>query len=152
MRTLFVILFINFPIFSQGSQILSFNELYEALLGGSNVNAVIKYKDCRLVSDNVEYESPDATGGMEITPFEYFARGIVGNDKAFISSSKTVLIYLKKYGHVYNYVKLKLIEDGNVEITARYLTTDKYEVKMDETFYCKINDGTNAGGVYLFRK
>lgn len=149
-----VIFLISVTIFasSQERQILSFGELYKELLSGGSVNVVVKYKDCRLVSDSVEYDSPDAIGGMELTPFEYFAKGVIGNDKAFISSSKTVLIYLKKYGYVYNYVKMKFIEDDTVEITARYLTTDQYEIKMDEVFYCTINKASDSGGVYLFRK
>jgi len=131
-------------------QLKNFNELFDALKNGKSVNAVIHYAKCKLVSDGEELKSPDAIGGMNIQPFEYFSAGLFGSNKAFISSSETVLIYLPRLGYVYNYVKLKIIEDNTVEITARYLTADKFEVKMDETFFGEINDGSNDKGVYFF--
>jgi hypothetical protein len=61
------------------------------------------------------------------------------------------MIYLAGFnGYLYNYVKLRIYEDNTVEITARYLTIDKLEVQMDETFYGEINDSVNDKGVYLF--
>jgi hypothetical protein len=151
MKLLYIIIFVQINLYSQVKQLTDFKELFDALKNGGSVSAVIHYSSCRLVIDSVEAESPDAIGGMDITPFEYFSAGLFKNNPAYIASSQTVLIYIKKYGYVYNYVKLKIIEDNTVEVTARYLSVNDYKILMDETFYCSINDGIK-GGVYLYLK
>lgn len=136
---------------SQPKQLTNFVQIIDALKSGYRVNAVIHYKDCMLVSDGDTLKAPDAIGGMDILPYEYFAAGVIGKNIAFISTSETVMIYLKGFGgYLNNYVKLRVYEDNRVEITAQYLTIDKQEVKMDETFYGEINDGTNGKAIYFF--
>lgn len=136
---------------SQPKQLTNFVQILEALKSGYRVNAVIHYKDCMLVSEGDTLKAPDAIGGMDVMPYEYFAAGVIGKNIAFISSSETVMIYLKGFGgYLYNYVKLRIYEDNKVEITARYLTIDKQEVKMDEMFYGEINDGSNGKAVYFY--
>ncbi len=136
---------------SQPKQLTNFVQILEALKSGYRVNAVIHYKDCMLVSEGDTLKAPDAIGGMDVMPYEYFAAGVIGKNIAFISSSETVMIYLKGFGgYLYNYVKLRIYEDNKVEITARYLTIDKQEAKMDEMFYGEINDGSNGKAVYFF--
>ena len=136
---------------SQPKQLTNFVQILEALKSGYRVNAVIHYKDCMLVSEGDTLKAPDAIGGMDVMPYEYFAAGVIGKNIAFISSSETVMIYLKGFGgYLYNYVKLRIYEDNKVEITARYLTIDKQEAKMDEMFYGEINDGSNGKAVYFY--
>ncbi|HMT12044.1 MAG TPA: hypothetical protein PKA39_10535 [Ignavibacteria bacterium] len=136
---------------SQPKQLTNFVQIIDALKSGYRVNAVIHYKDCMLVSDGDTLKAPDAIGGMDILPYEYFAAGVIGKNIAFISTSETVMIYLKGFGgYLNNYVKLRAYEDNRVEITAQYLTIDKQEVKMDETFYGEINDGTNGKAIYFY--
>ena len=136
---------------SQPKQLTNFVQIIDALKSGYRVNAVIHYKDCMLVSDGDTLKAPDAIGGMDILPYEYFAAGVIGKNIAFISTSETVMIYLKGFGgYLNNYVKLRVYEDNRVEITAQYLTIDKQEVKMDETFYGEINDGTNGKAIYFY--
>ena len=136
---------------AEPKQLTNFIQIFDALKSGYRVNAVIHYKDCLLVSEGDTLKAPDAVGGMDIMPYEYFAPGVIGKNIAFISSSETVMIYLKGFGgYLYNYVKLRIYEDNKVEITARYLTIDKQEVKMDETFYGEINDGLNGKAVYFY--
>ena len=136
---------------SQPKQLTNFVQILEALKSGYRVNAVIHYKDCMLVSEGDTLKAPDAIGGMDVMPYEYFAAGVIGKNIAFISSSETVMIYLKGFGgYLYNYVKLRIYEDNKVEITARYLTIDKQEAKMDEMFYGEINDGSNSKAGYFY--
>ncbi len=135
---------------AEPKQLTNFVQILDALNSGYRVNAVFHYKDCKLISDSVETKAPDAIGGMDVLPFEYFAPGVIGK-RAFISSSETVMIYLGGGGgYFYNYVKLRVYDDNTVEITARYLTTDKLEVKMDEKFSGEINDGTNGKPIYFY--
>ena len=76
----------------------------------------------------------------------------VRNDKAYVTASETKLIAHRSYGYVLNYVKIRIFEDDSVEIIAQYLDPKTYEVKMDETFNAVINNSSNDGAVYLYRK
>jgi len=94
--------------------------------------------------------SPDATGGMEITMWEYFAAGAVHNPVGYFAASETHLIKHPHYGYVLNYVKLSVYDDGQVKIVAQYLAPTTYEVMMDETFTTLVADGKNKGGAVFF--
>ena len=75
----------------------------------------------------------------------------IRNEKAYVTASETRLISHRSYGYVLNYVKIRIFEDDSVEIIARYLDPNSYEVKMDETFTALVNNGSNDGAVYLYR-
>ena len=142
-------------LFAQ-TQLKSFDELMNAFKAGKSVKAVVYYGKCKLISDGVEQtESPDAIGGMKFDTYEYFDSSVFkGKIPSFVTSSQTVLINHKRYGYVYNYVKIKVKIDNAVEITARYLRprklSAKFKVVMDETFKAKINDGLNDAAVYFY--
>jgi len=72
------------------------------------------------------------------------------NPIAFVSLSQSVFISHSRYGHVLNYVKLKIYEDKTVEITARYLSPNTYRVVMDETFRGGLSSGNDNKAVLLF--
>jgi hypothetical protein len=131
-------------------RLTTFEAFLGALESGRTVRAVIHYARCRLVVDGKDERAPDAVGGLDFRTFEYFARGSVRNPKGFVSTSETVLISHPRYGHVQNYVKIRIYEDHAVEITARYLDPATLKVVMDETFFTVIDDGRNGGGVSLF--
>lgn len=131
-------------------QLKTFEAFLGALKDGRAVRAVIHYAKCRLIVDGKEEKAPDAVGGMDFRTFEYFAPGSVKNPKGFVSGSETVLISHPRYGHVLNYVKVRVFEDGAVEIVARYLDPKTYEIVMDETFHGGIDDGENSKGVFLY--
>lgn len=150
MKKILVFILIPVACFAQPEQLMDFESLLTKLKSGETVKAVIHYSLSKLVVDGKEEKAPDAIGGMEFQAFEYFAKGAVRNDKAFISVSETVLISHPRYGYVLNYVKLRIFEDNSLEIIARYLDPRTYEVRMDETFYSEINNGQNNGAVYLY--
>jgi hypothetical protein len=139
-------------IFSQNKQITTFDELITSLQNGCDVRVIVEYQKCKLFIDSNEVNSVNAIGGMDISTFEYFAKGSIRNEKAYLVFSENVLISHKKYGYVYNYAKFRVFEDNEVEITARYLRTDNFEVVMDEVFYCKINNGSNGEGIFFYIK
>ncbi|PXX99168.1 hypothetical protein DF185_14925 [Marinifilum breve] len=121
----------------------SFEQVMDALKQGKVVHAVFYYKDCQLISDNeIEDESVDAIGGMKIDTWEYFAKGSIRNKEAFVVTSTSKLIANPKgKGYVYNYVKLKIKESGEVKITANYVDSVTHEETMTENFFTEINDG-----------
>lgn len=146
----FFVILLN-SLSAQTTQITSAVSLFENLKSGKNVRAVIHYSKCKLIIVGEETQSPDAVGGMKLMPFEYFARLSVGNQKAYVTASETRLIAHRGYGYVLNYVKIRIFEDDSVEIIARYLDPNSYEVKMDETFTTYLNNGSNDGAVYLYK-
>lgn len=146
----FFVILLN-SLSAQTTQITSAVSLFENLKSGENVSAVIHYSKCKLIVDGEETQSPDAVGGMRLMPFEYFAKMSIGNEKAYIAASETQLISHRKYGYVLNYVKIRIFEDDTVEIIAKYLDPNSYEVKMDETFTAYLNNGSNDGAVYLYK-
>jgi len=151
-RTTYYVISIIFLSLSycRAQDIKNFNELVSAVKDGREVRVVIEYGKCKLVADSVEIKSPEAVGGMSLSTFEYFPAGVVKNPKGFLTSSETVLINHKKYGYVYNYVKIKIYENNEVEIIARYLKPSDLTSVMDETFYGEINNASNNKAVKLF--
>ena len=130
--------------------VTDFASLRPALKEGKEVRAVIHYGRCRLVTDGKESKSPDAIGGMSFETFEYFAAGSIGNPKAYVTTSETMLISHPSKGYVYNYVKLKVYEDSAVDVVARYLNPSTFEVVMDEIFFAKISTTTENRDAYFF--
>jgi hypothetical protein len=135
---------------AQPGEITTFSYLLSALTSGRHVRAVISYAQCTLKIDSVEQKSPDAIGGMALEPFEYFARGAVRNPKAYVAASETHLISHPRYGYVNNYVRMRVFEDGSVEIVARYLKPATFDVVMDETFLGSFGKDGQQGPVRFF--
>jgi hypothetical protein len=117
---------------------------------GVEIRVVIHYGKCKLIIEGKEVIPPEVIGGMEIKTFEYFGKGSTKNESTFISTSEKVLISHPEYGYVYNYIKIKIFDDDSVEIIARYLDPKSFEIKMDETFYTKVNNGKNEGASYFY--
>ncbi|MCU0317049.1 MAG: hypothetical protein MUC92_10700 [Fimbriimonadaceae bacterium] len=132
------------------TRLANYSEFYQSLMKGQSVRVVVEYAKTQLTFDGEEVPAPDATGGMVLESWEWFAKGVVRNDRAYVASSKTVLIDHPRYGYVNNYVRFRIYEDGEVEITARYLETGTNKVLMHEVFKGKISDGKDKNGVHLF--
>jgi hypothetical protein len=125
-------------------RIKNYDELMRQITEGASVRLVLSYAKCKLLIDGKEEKGPEAIGGMELKTWEWFAKGVIRNPKAYVTSSETVLISHPKYGYVHNYVKIKIFEDSSVEVTARYLKTGSFEIVMDETFLGKLGEGVLA--------
>jgi len=122
-----------------------------ALKSGAPVRAVFHYKEMKLTDDEgVVATAPDATGGMSLDAWEYFAAGVIGNPVGYVATSVAHLIRHPRHGYVLNYVKVSIYDNGKVKILAQYVTPATYEVKMDETFETVIADGKNDGGAFFF--
>lgn len=131
--------------------VTSFGDLVKALESGKRVRVVAEYAKMKLFdAEGKEEESVDATGGTEIDAWERFGPSLSRDKKAWISTSHTVLISHRAYGYVQNYVRFRFVEDGSVEITARYLKPQTLEVVMDETFKGKISNGKDKEGIHLY--
>lgn len=130
------------------------DRLMSALRAGAGVRIVIDYSRTVLVSEDdpeKERRGPAAIGGMTVSNFEWFDRGVVRNPRAYVALSETHLIAHPSYGHVFNYVRLRIDEEGGVEITAQYLRPTSFEVVMNETFRGRLAGEGKEGAVSVFR-
>ena len=150
-NSMFLFLLIAGCAFGQKKKIETFTDLFTNLTAGEIVTTVIEYGKATLVSDSGATKSINAIGGMKLLPFEYFPRMSVRNEKAFVSCSESILISHPRYGFVINFIKMRLYDDGSVEIIAKYLDPLTYAVKMDETFKTQINFNGNDGAVFLYK-
>ncbi|MBN2461318.1 MAG: hypothetical protein JXB60_06895 [Candidatus Cloacimonetes bacterium] len=130
-------------------QLISFTELMAALNNGELVRVVIHYGQCQLISGNEEKQAPDAIGGMTIDVYEYFAPLSIGNQLACVIFSHSSLINYG--GFIYDYVKFRIYENGEVKVTAQYASTEDFSLEMDENFFTVLNDGNNDGALYLYK-
>lgn len=131
----------------------NFAELMDCLKNGEHVEVVIHYGQCKLMIDGEEHESPAAIGGMSIEVWEYFPPMLFGNPNGFLSFSESKLIQNPLgEGHVYNYVKMRMIDTGEVQITAQYLKPDTLEPVMDELFVGTIHSDDAPGAIHLFKQ
>ena len=133
-------------------QLKSFQSILDSLTRGASVRAVFHYSRCRMIRDNEEVDKvPDAIGGMTLDTFEYFAPGSIGNKAGFIASSHGVLISHPRYGYVLNHVKVRIHADGKVRVIARYLDPRSLEIRMDESFFTRIDKGSREAGAEFFQ-
>ena len=134
-------------------QLKSPGELLAALKRGEPVRMVVHYVKCRLLTSSKNSETlPDTVAGMAIGAFEYFAPGAIKNIKGFVAFSESTLIEHRVFGHVLNYIRVRVYDDGAVEITAQYLKPATCEPVMIESYGSSLNDGRNEkSAVYFYR-
>ncbi|PKQ65454.1 hypothetical protein BZG02_00150 [Labilibaculum filiforme] len=153
MKKFLLVAFLLMPalLMAKTQKLESFEQLMDALKEGKTVKAVFYYKDCQLISDNeIEDKSVDAVGGMNFETWEFFAKGSIRNLEAFVVSSTSKLIANPLGdGYVYNYVKIKVKENGKVKITANYVDSVSHEETMSENFFTEINKG-EVGAAHFF--
>jgi hypothetical protein len=138
---------------AQPARIKNFNDLVVSLSNGEQVRVVIHYAKCKLSMDGTKQSpAPDAIAGMDIDTFEYFAPGAAHNIVPFLVFSQMKMIQNPMgKGFVYNYGKVRINDDNSVNISAKYVNPKNFKVVMDESFSGILNDGTNGGGIDLFK-
>jgi len=127
---------------------------YEAVLAvlteGRQVRAVLDYPECVLRVGETTMRPPESSAGLTFGAWEAFARGAVGNERAYLTVSETRMVAQAKRGHVWNYLRLRLYDDGEVELIARNILPSDFSVIMDNSFACALDPGTGKGGVSFF--
>ena len=128
------------------TQITTYSDLLAALKSGARVRGVFDYGKCTILGA----PGPDALGAMGLDTFEWFAKGVVGNAKAYIAASENKLIAYPP-GHVYDYVKVRVFEDEKVTIGVQYLDPVTFAVSVDETINCGLSDAMTERGATFFK-
>ena len=127
-------------------QLYNLDELMEALRAGKDVRVSLFYGHCTLDG----YAVIEASGGMTVETYEWFGAGAIGNDQAYVAFSKSSLVLM--YDEHYNdYVKVRIYDDGTVDVIAEYLNPQTYEVDMYEEFDCDLDMG-DGGAVTMFTR
>ncbi len=124
----------------------SLTEIMDALNGGHHVRATLYYGDCTLGGAGVI----DATGGMAVDTYEWFAAGSIGNPEDYVAFSHSSLVLISGY-HYYDYVKVRVYDSGRVQVIAEYLDPDTFAVDMYEEFECDLDMG-DGGAVALYAR
>ncbi len=122
----------------------SLDEIMDALEGGYHVRATLFYGDCTINGSAVI----DATGGMAVDTYEWFAAGSIGNPQDYVAFSHSSLVLISGV-HYYDYVKVRVYADGSVQVIAEYLDPVTYTVDMYEEFDCDLDMG-DGGAVVLY--
>lgn len=131
-------------------RVADYRGLIVALNQGRSVRVVIDYSKTTIAADGKEVPGPRATGGMKFEPWERFGKGLLGNDREYVAASHTVLISHPRHGHVLNYVRVRVYEDGEVETLARYLLPNTFEVVMEQVYRGEVSRGADGRAVSLF--
>lgn len=149
---LFLLMVVSSATIQAQNPIEDFSSLMNTLNSGGEIKAVFHYGKCKLIMNGKESDwKPDAIGGMSIDVYEYFAKGAVRNDRAYVVFSENKLIENPiGEGYVYNYAKVRVYEDGEVIIYVRYLGPQDFSVNMDEEFHTVIKTSDNDAGAYFF--
>ena len=152
--TLAMVLLVCFTVTAGAKtvRLATFEAMMKAMEGGEHVRVVIHYAKCKLMVEGKEETAPNAIGGMELKTWEYFGKGVIRNDKAFVTASESVLINNPRLGYVINWVKVRIYDDKSVEIIARYLKPQTHEIVMDESFRGELSTGKDGKGVSCFVK
>lgn len=128
------------------TQITTYADLFAALKAGARVRAIFDYEKCTLSGS----PGPKAIGAMSLDTFEWFDKGVAGNSKPYVAASETKLISFPP-GHVYDYVKTRIYDDGKVTIGVQYLDPVTFAVSVDESFSCGISDAGNERGATFYK-
>lgn len=126
--------------------ITTYGDLLATLKSGARVRTVLDYGKCTLLGQ----PGPNAIGAMNLDTFEWFGAKVLGNPKAYIAASENHLIRLPS-GFVFNYVRIKVIEDEKVQIEVKYLDPLTYAVSVDELIDCGISDGKTESGATFYK-
>lgn len=117
-----------------------YSALSDALAQGHEVRAILQLGECHTESKHAA-KMNDHRGGMNFTQFNQYAISQDGKMIPIIATSVNMLVHSEKYGPVFNYVRLRVLEDGRVTLLSEFLQPQNYSVLSTTTFECNINKG-----------
>ncbi len=126
--------------------VTTYADLITTITTGGHARVTIDYSKCQLDGQ----PGPAAIGGTSFDTFEQFSQGLIGNAQPLVGTSQAQLI---KFGtsYVYDYVRINVSADNTVDVLVNYLDPTTFAVTVDEDLSCVIDDGTNGGGVSIFK-
>ncbi len=128
--------------------ILSYADLLNALSIGNEVRAIINLNNC--TSSSTGGNTNAGMSGLNFTQFNQYEI-LVGQEKrSGVATSITMLVESSRFGHVYNYVRLRVFPDNSAVLTSQFLDPKTFALLSNTTFTCPLTVAGNQGGVNLY--
>jgi hypothetical protein len=124
----------------------NYPELLTALKNGHGVRAIIQIN----TTPNDIESKHDVIGAMNFTQFNKYPIVTNGQVKNGIATSINMLVQHKKYGFVYDYVRLRVFEDNSAELFSAFLNPKTYAQLQSITFYFQLNDKKAKNKIVLY--
>jgi glycogen synthase len=124
----------------------SYGELSKALIQGDEVRAIITLKHC---TDHAgQAVKNELTGGLNFTQFNKY---LLSDEKRFtIATSTNMLVKTPNYGHVYNYVRLRIFEDNSAELLSEFIDPKNFNILKTASYHCHLKNSDEPAGVSLY--
>ncbi len=135
---------------SASTRITTYDALFKALKQGDHVRIVVEYGKTKLQVGGKDAPAPDAWGGLDVTTWDRFAKGQIGNDKEFIGVTHSGLTQHPAFGFVTNFVRVRFDPDGTVAINSRYVRPGPSDAMSDQMFLGKLSNGKDKNAVSVF--
>ena len=127
-------------------EMLNFEQVKESLFKGNRLRIIMNFNKMDLYIGGQQLNKPDALSSFDIEIFEYFGKYAAGqNEQAYIATSHSALIIHARYGVIYNYGKVRMYENNNVQVDVVYLDPNSFQTVFEETF----NSTLDSGAVYF---
>lgn len=127
----------------------NYHSLLEALSKGHEVRAIISLGECHTEGESAA-KSSNHIGGMNFTQFNKYQISINNKPTNMIATSINMLVESAQHGPVYNYVRLRVFENNQVEMASMFLHPQDYSVISKTTFQCAISNDNEHHGIRLY--
>lgn len=139
--------------FALDFRVKTYSQLYRSLESGYEVRAVTDFNKCTVTPANSEAINGSAIGGFNFTQFlKYQIKDSDGNTRDTIATSTSMLVSHPKFGHVYNYVRLRVFPDDSAEISSEIIDPKNFTALSQKIYRCQISNGEDKNGLSLFMK
>ena len=124
-----------------------------ALETGRTLKVIIHFGNCHAIgTDKKAEDSPGIVTGFTVGSFDFFPKNSARNSKEFISLvSGNMNETLPGKGYVYNFLRLKIFEDGKVAITTSQINPLTFENDSLGLYEAQMFAGeAEEAGVYIY--
>lgn len=130
----------------------SFNELLQALDGGSKVRAVINIEKCKVISGTEIIKEKSL--GFNYDWYNHYEIPVdAQHSREVITTSKNIfsVTTIQNLGAINNYVKLHVMKDNTAYLYWSLLDVKTYAEKATITFNCPLNVDSSQAGLLLYQ-
>jgi hypothetical protein len=141
---------VNCSVFAANHKLITnYSDLLIALSQGDEVRAIIAVNKCTPASDNSK-DFNDTYGSLNFTNFNKYQLQVNGQSKDVIATSINMLVKNDQLGSVYNYVRLRVFQDGSAELFSQFLNPVTYAQLQSGSFNCHLSNGQDQNAVALY--
>ncbi len=132
-------------------RIENYQDLYQTLIEGNEVRAIIQLSECHSDSQPLEKKPTALAGGLNFSQFNAYQIKINDKPTHIIATSINMLVDSQQHGPAYNYVRLRVFENNQVEIVSMFLKPTDYSTLSKNTFRCALSNKTENRGITLYK-